>query len=167
MGQYSSLKDFVFTFNPKEWKHSELKIYPQRFRNVKIGDYGVVDMISTRDEIFDRGYNESRVTYNYLNIIVYSIIDGAVSNNDLFDLAHKVRGVRHWYMSCNIEKSPLIDIEGIIICREINLSDDASSLLDLMDKLNVYIVNGHPDCIFWRHSTLPSFELTPAKILPF
>jgi hypothetical protein len=127
-----NLEDIIFNTPNELLQERGLSINGQKKRQIKIGDYGIADVISF---YLDRVVNYDSSYVIYLHIEIYELKQNKIDYNALKQVVRYRKGIEHYFKKRggNIQTSISIKLIG----NEIDKSDFVY-LIDYVDNLSCY-----------------------------
>jgi hypothetical protein len=144
------LEDLIFNADPKDLDERGLSIVGNLRRQVRIGNYGVADMVA-----YDRGkayfdYNKSPY-YQKPQITVIELKKDEININTFMQAVRYAKGIKRYF---EYKKYTDFDLIIKLIGSNINLDNDFIYLIDLISSdelyLEVYTYSLHLDGIFFK-----------------
>jgi hypothetical protein len=123
------LEDIIFNSELHELEHRGLSINGKLMRQVKIGNYGIVDLIS-----FSRGWKYYRdgilCDREFPEITIYELKKDIINNNAFFQAVRYLKGIKQYLKEREISFE--INFKIVLIGFEIDLNDDLIYLNDIL-----------------------------------
>lgn len=130
-----NLEDIVFETPNHLLKERGLPIRGKKFRQVKIGNYGIADLITLNRQTYVRDNNVFQTLY----VTIYELKKDLVDIGAMMQAFRYRKGIECYFDERNIFQ----DIDGIeyhtiLIGKEINLNNDFAYTIDAVNELTVY-----------------------------
>jgi hypothetical protein len=127
----------------KKGLHMERPI--RSYRQFKIGNYGVADIITVEKHIQE--YSGNFLPKLYIN--VYELKKGEINLDSLVQVIRYIKGVRSYFeeRGCNVD---MYDIRGTLIGRSLNISEWVY-ILEHIKEIDVYTYRYTLDGIIFKY----------------
>ena len=129
-----NLEDIIFKTSTNDLRKRGLYVRGKRFRQLRIGNYGIADMVT-----INKGYLEdTHYTIPVINITVYEFKKNLIDTDTLLQASRYVKGIQRYFdlreKFLNKEVNFRIVLVGKTICKK----DDFAFLSDFAKNLDIY-----------------------------
>lgn len=126
------LEQIIYEASDFDLERAGLALYGKRFRQLRIGNYGIADLITVSKEFSDSPFN------NFLKITVYELKKDKISVSALLQAIQYCKGICDYFD----KRKPniIITLDIILIGKEIDLSGSFVYLTDLF-QTDSYIID--------------------------
>jgi hypothetical protein len=144
-----NLEDIIFETSSDDLGNRGLYVSGKRFRQLRIGNYGIADMVT-----IDKDYlNYPDSTYSVINITVFEFKKKLINTDTLAQASRYIKGIKRYFYKHEKFINKEINFKIILVGKTISKGDDFTFLSDFIEHLEVYTYEYNFDGIkFTEHS---------------
>jgi hypothetical protein len=144
-----NLEDIIFKTSSYDLRKRGLYVSGKRFRQLRIGDYGIADMVTIDKEYLN--YPDS--AYSVINITVFEFKKNLINTDTLLQASRYVKGIQRYFYKHEKFINKEINFKIVLVGKTIAKGADFTFLSDFVDNLEVFTYDYNFDGIkFESHS---------------
>jgi hypothetical protein len=129
-----NLEDIIFKTSSNDLRKRGLYVRGKRFRQLRIGNYGIADMVT-----INKGYLEdTHYTIPVINITVYEFKKNLIDTDTLLQASRYINGIKRYFYKHEKFINKEINFKIVLVGKTISKSDDFTFLSDFIKDLQVY-----------------------------
>lgn len=129
-----SLEDIIFETPNEFLRQRGLPIKGKKFRQVRIGNYGIADIITIeRRPHFFKCQGQDMIEY-FLTITIYELKKDTIDIQALGQGCRYIKGIDEWFEHSNKFQHDNIDFSVCLIGSKVSLNGDFVYVADLLDE---------------------------------
>lgn len=140
------LEDIIFESSKEKLKEKGLNIKGKLLRQVRIGNFGIADLISFKKET--SVYPEA--TYHHINITVYELKQNELNTNALAQASRYITGIKEYFKHRNFFTECVVEYNIVLIGSKIDKDSDFVYLCNYINNLDVYTYSYDLDGITFK-----------------
>jgi hypothetical protein len=128
-----NLEEIIFETSTNDLALRNLRLYGKRYRQLRIGAYGIADLV-TLERLLDTDDNNQKII-----ITVYELKKDKINISSLAQASRYVKGIQRYFDAKNIFQFTEIEYKIVLIGKTIETSGDFVFLTDFLnDKIDCY-----------------------------
>ncbi len=144
-----NLEDIIFQTTSDDLQQRGLYVRGKRYRQLRIGNYGIADMVTVKKEYLE----DTHYPIPVINITVYEFKKNLIDTDTLLQASRYVKGIQRYLDLREKFLNDVINFEIVLVGKTISKGTDFTFLSDFIEDLRVYTYDYNFDGIkFEKHS---------------
>ena len=144
-----NLEDIIFETSSDDLKERGLYVRGKRYRQLRIGNYGIADMVT-----IDKDYLEdTHYPIPVINITVFEFKKNLIDTDTLTQASRYVKGIQRYFDLHEKFLNDIVNFRIVLVGKTISKGNDFTFLSDYVENLGVFTYDYNFDGInFEKHS---------------